>query len=443
MRRYLSFLFFFLFAGFSFSLSVADRQDKFNRLFRADVSPTEVLFQSFGWDSKVNGQGHVWYRNLQTKARELSEAGITHVWYPPVSRSVAQQGYLPGDWYDLGEGEELGHNRTFYGNRQELISSIQEMKRYGIKPVADVVINHRCASHQDENGVWNIFHHKSGKALWEKWALVRGSFGGTGSPDTGDVFPAAPDIDHTNKAVQADIVKYLLWLKNEIGFEGWRFDYVKGFDGFFVKKYVEESGVSFAVGEYWTSMAYGKELMPDQNAHRKELMNWIDRTEGASTAFDFTTKGILQEACQKEEYWRLRDSEGRAAGALGWWPEKSVTFIDNHDTGSKQAHWPFPGEKVLEGYAYILTHPGMPSVFWEHFYEWGDFHREKIRELIKLRHEQGLHKSSELIIHVAEQGLYVAETDSRVLLKMGSRNWEADEGWKSRLSGPGYQIWTR
>jgi alpha-amylase len=85
----------------------------------------------------------------------------------------------------------------------------------------------------------------------------------------------------------------------------------------------------------------------------------------------------------------------------------------------------------------------MPSVFWEHFYEWGDFHREKIRELIKLRHEQGLHKSSELIIHVAEQGLYVAETDSRVLLKMGSRNWEADEGWKSRLSGPGYQIWTR
>lgn len=436
-----SYLLLFLFVGLLFSAKISDRQDKFNRLFRANTSPTEVLFQAFGWDSTVNGQPHVWYRLLQSKAKDLSESGITHVWYPPVSRSVAAQGYLPADWYDLGEGEELGHNKTFYGNRQELISSIREMKRYGMKTVADIVVNHRCASHQDKHGNWNIFHHKSGRALWEQWAVVRGSFGGTGNPDTGDMFSAAPDIDHTNEAVQNDIIKYLVWLKNEIGFDGWRFDYVKGYDGFFVKRYIEESSASFAVGEYWTSMAYGKELLPVQDAHRKELMNWIDRTEGVSKAFDFTTKGILQSACQNGEYWRLRDQEGRAAGALGWWPENSVTFIDNHDTGSKQSHWPFPGDKVLEGYAYILTHPGLPTVFFEHFYEWGDFHQEKIRELLKLRHEQGLHKGSELVIHVAEQNLYVAEIDGRVLMKIGSRHWEPATDWQHRISGPNYQVW--
>ncbi len=35
-----------------------------------------------------------------------------------------------------------------------------------------------------------------------------------------------------------------------------------------------------------------------------------------------------------------------------------VTFIDNHDTGSTQQHWPFPSEHVGQGYAYIFTHPG-------------------------------------------------------------------------------------
>ena len=29
---------------------------------------------------------------------------------------------------------------------------------------------------------------------------------------------------------------------------------------------------------------------------------------------------------------------------LGWWPSRAVTFLDNHDTGSTQAHWPFPAQ---------------------------------------------------------------------------------------------------
>ena len=40
----------------------------------------------------------------------------------------------------------------------------------------------------------------------------------------------------------------------------------------------------------------------------------------------------------------------------------AVTFIDNHDTGFTQNLWPFPPDKVIQGYVYILTHPGIPSV---------------------------------------------------------------------------------
>ena len=34
------------------------------------------------------------------------------------------------------------------------------------------------------------------------------------------------------------------------------------------------------------------------------------------------------------------------AGMIGWWPSRAVTFVDNHDTGSTQAHWPFPQQAL-------------------------------------------------------------------------------------------------
>ena len=37
-------------------------------------------------------------------------------------------------------------------------------------------------------------------------------------------------------------------------------------------------------------------------------------------AFDFTTKGILQEACRLTQFWRLRDREGKPPGLIGWLP---------------------------------------------------------------------------------------------------------------------------
>jgi alpha-amylase len=422
-----------------------DRMELFQSFYADEkVSPTEILFQGFTWDASVNGQKYIWYKHLESKIPELKKAGITHVWFPPVSRSVSPQGYMPGDYYDLGEGEELSDNKTLYGNAKELKSAVRAMKKAGIVPIADIVINHRCGSHQ-EDGQWNVFHHKSGKMLWEKWAIVKGDYNGTGNSDTGGDFGAAPDIDHTNATVRADIIRWMNWLKSEVGFEGWRYDYTKGYDAYFINLYNKETHPVFSVGEYWTSMGYRqKYLLPDQDAHRQEIVDWLDRAEGNSRSFDFTTKGILQTAVQNGEYWRLKDKDGRAAGVVGWWPEKAVTFIDNHDTGSTQAHWPFPSDKVLEGYAYIMTHPGTPTIFWDHLFTWGDDVRNTIIEMANLRHEFNIHKTSELNIWLAEQNLYVAETDGAVLLKIGPKSWQPEgNDWQVRIQGSGFTIWTR
>lgn len=54
------------------------------------------------------------------------------------------------------------------------------------------------------------------------------------------------------------------------------------------------------------------------------------------------------QAAVKGELWRLRDPTGKPPGVMGWWPSRAVTFIENHDTGSTQGHWPFPSSHVME-----------------------------------------------------------------------------------------------
>jgi alpha-amylase len=125
-------------------------------------------------------------------------------------------------------------------------------------------------------------------------------------------------------------------------------------------------------------LTFGAKPCSGANYHRQRTMDWIDATGARSAAFDLTTKWQLQLAVERTEYWRM----GCIPGGLGWWPAMSVTFIDNHDTGPSpdggQNHWPFPGAKVEQGYAYILTHPGTPTVYWPHYFDWGPDLRGKI-----------------------------------------------------------------
>lgn len=396
-----------------------------------------VILQGFGWNSQSRGTPSKWYRLIESRAENIKSLGVDFVWFPPVSRSVSPQGYLPGDYYDLGSKE----SPTFYGDQQQLEAALDALNAQGVAPIADIVVNHRCAGKQDNNGIWNIFHFASGKAQWEQWAVCKGQYGGAGNDDSGEGFHAAPDIDHSNPRVREDVAEWLNWMK-KLGFKGWRYDYSKGYAAKYAGYYDEQTAPVFSVGEVWTNMAFqGSYLKPNQDAHRKELCNWLDANPSkVACLFDFTTKGILQVAVNGE-YGRLKDSEGKPSGLIGWWPQRAVTFLDNHDTGSQQNHWPFPDKKVMQGYAYILTHPGIPCVFWEHAYDWDLY--AQIQKLIAVRKVNKIHSTSKVEIVKAEDGLYAAIIDGKVAMKIGGKDWAPDASFKLVASGDQYAVWAK
>lgn len=156
------------------------------------------------------------------------------------------------------------------------------------------------------------------------------------------------------------------------------------------------------------------------------------------------------------------------------WPSRAVTFVDNHDTGSSLQHWPFPRDHIEEGYCYILTHPGTPCVFYDHFFEGGL--GDKIRELIKIRKNSKLNARSkvaylpcssaftdgafrcrhdklsvfidpQIVVNKASSDVYAATIDEKVCMKIGHGDWSPNQAkigghkWKSASQGKNYSVW--
>ncbi len=388
-----------------------------------------VLLQGFHWNSARYSNPN-WYNTLLNNVSDLKGMGITHVWFPPPSDSGAVEGYMP---------RQLNNLNSKYGSSAELTNVVRAFTNNGIKAVADVVVNHRVGT----TG-WSDLTNPN----WTTWAIVNNDECncGLGNADSGDGFGAARDLDHRNVGeVQNGITTWLNSTIKPVGFSGLRFDYVKGFGASYAGQYANAFGAEFCVGELWTDLN-----LNDVNPHRQAIMNWINGTNNSCGAFDFTTKGLLNDALANGNYWRLKDAQGKPQGALGWWPAMSVTFVDNHDTGpsescgSGQNHWPVPCGAVMQGYAYILSHPGIPTVYYPHIYNWGL--KTPIAALMAARKAAGVHSTSAVAIQQATQGLYAAiitGSTRQLAMKIGPNSWSPGAGWTLQTSGTNYAVWMK
>ncbi|RJP26225.1 MAG: hypothetical protein C4520_00905 [Candidatus Abyssobacteria bacterium SURF_5] len=431
---------------------------------------TDIMLQGFHWQAKNNGQHGAWYDLIAARAQDMQEAGITIVWFPPASKTprwdlneegdpYSACGYVPMDYYDLGEYEQWvqdgwpnytgrwyrhGGFETLYGSREELEDAINVLHGRGIRAIADIVLNHRGPRQKNDCDEWISWGDEtgtiaSGKMFWghkndcSPPEVVSSNGGGGGNDDGESEFP--PNIAHQDANVRSQFKGWLFWMRNSIGFDGWRYDYVKGFSPDRVREYNDATNPTWSVGEFW-----------DENTDA--VIAWINasHTDDAkkSAAFDFSAKSILTRSFGAGNYEELK----ALPGLMGRWPAKAVTFLDNHDTHPPHENpRQFPDHRLLEGYAYVLTHPGVPCIYWQHFYDKGQLIHDKIKELSNLRREQGISNTSTVWVIRAEQDLYAAQIDNKLVVKIGSQPWEPADagisGYTVRSEYGDYRIWTK
>ncbi len=402
----------------------------------------DVLFQAFDWNVQNQPAGQTWYDIVSQNRNLIKDAGIDMIWMPPPSNSAAPQGYLP---------RELNNLNSAYGTQAQLVNLINQYHALDIKVLSDIVINHRVGTNDAvtfTNPAWPTFYITADD---EGRNFVPGpvefSINGDYVPGfalksdgSNGTFAAARDLDHKNPAVRAEIIKWMNFLKNDIGFDGWRYDFVHGYDPIYNKEYNDATNPYFAVGELLESS-------------RVQTNNFVNFTQQSSSAFDFNTKVSLQNAIRDNNLSYLRDGQGRPSGMIGINPSKSVTFLDNHDTGFAQqccgSGYVFPGGEtnLRKGYAYILTHPGNPAVFWTHFIDGGSGVRNAIKNLITARKSVRVHSASTISIAEARNDLYAAYIDGKsgtLAMKLGSGNWSPNgNGWVLQTSGTDYAVWTQ
>lgn len=404
---------------------------------------SRVLVQGFTVESHQGSNQGKWYAYLRQKISALQAARIDLLWLPPPSQGEGA-GYHP---------QELHNFSNNYGNAAEHATLLKELRSSGIEPIADVVVNHRSGTNgwsTFENPAWPPYFICNTDEFWkqdptrlpnpkDKQNLTSKRKGGPDYPysDKAD-WPYSRDIDHENIWVREQIHAYLNLLV-KLGYGGWRWDMAKGFDPRYVGEYNRRSFPLFSVGEYW-------------DGDVTKIEKWVKETATgpvrASHAFDFPTYYRLVNALRARNYPALASLTQKDT-LLARLPAYAVTFVENHDTGKpSQPEDSLPNDdRLMQAYAFLLTHPGVPSIFWKHFDTWG--HAKELGALVKARKAARIHSASAVAAHTKDNlyVAYVGEAGAKpsLVLHLGAGNVEKPDpkAWALAASGNGYSVWLR
>jgi alpha-amylase len=328
-----------------------------------------VILQAFYWDCpRLDHKEFQWWSHVAGQIPALRKAGFTALWIPPASKAAnlegPSMGYDPYDYYDLGDIDQKGSIDTWFGSKDDLLRLIQTAHENEMLVFADLVINH-CSGGDgkevnplDHQERWTRFTPKSGKFFRDSKCFHPSPYETWDDGTFGDM----PDLCHRDPYVYTQILEYSRWLLEDIGFDGFRYDCVKGYGGWMIRAIQELRALRdgrafkpFGVGECWDSDRVIGDWLDETNA-------WSDNPAGA---FDFPLRDRLKDLCDSYGY----SLKNLPAGGtlLTDRPLQAVTFVENHDVARSN---PITQDKIL-AYAFILTHEGYPCVFWQDYFNWG------------------------------------------------------------------------
>lgn len=441
---------------------------------QAGFNDDRVMLQGFYWESYRHGDPRFpqfgdrkWYQIVQDLAPVIRAGRFDLIWLPPPSfAGGSSAGYNPKEYFTLDNS---------YGNFAQQRAMLEALLNSGVEPVADIVINHR-----DATTGWAGFRNPA----WGTWAICRSDeafsnpasevFGTpiglrgaeeerplpyTSHGGTTYQYGSFRDIDHTNPQVRRDLIRYLLQLRSA-GYRGWRYDMVHGYHAKWIAVYNGATHPTFSVGEYdWDKQgeqrgwSFNTAIMPG------------DLTT-SSSVFDFSTQFVLKDNKGNYGAWY---GFGNGVGLVGDttdgrpWKNRAVTFLENHDTGYRTNEDGTPEKdhqfdsfannwQVEQAYAQILTHPGVPTVYWKHYFDWGRDLQNKIRALINARKVAGVDAGSTLNLqdNARANGVYAARvvgSHGALYVRIGGDDsrWQPSfsgyRDYREYAQGNGWKVW--
>ncbi|WP_396633384.1 alpha-amylase domain-containing protein [Maribacter sp. R86514] len=329
-----------------------------------------VMMQAFYWDVT---EGGIWWDNVDSKLESWAANGVDAIWIPPISKGQSggfSMGYDPADYFDFGDFQQHGTTETRFGNREELEKMIGTAHENEIAVIADIVLNHNSGGALEYNEfrqieTYTLFEPASGlfNRTWLNYLPNAVNLEDEGR------FGGFPDLDLKNDYVmdwlwrsEESVASYYM---NTLKIDGWRFDFVKGFSPEVVKQWIGTVG-GYSVGENF-----------DGNVS-DVVGPWVEAT--GANAFDFPNFFNMRNAFLNGNLNELTNPN-----LISTMPEKAVTFVGNHDTESRDGSNEFPDEFETHAYAYIMSAPGYPCVFYSHYEDSGEDQKDKINQLIQIR----------------------------------------------------------
>ena len=398
----------------------------------------DVMLQGFYWDS--NQDKHYgctrWY-NLQQQAAEISSY-FDLIWLPPSAMSSGGVGYHP---------KQYSNQNSDWGTRAELETLIQLLHDGGTKVIADMVVNHIdtkegwCTFYEQDFGEYGKFQI-DGSYISQNDEMNSDSGAGscqgaaTGAWEDGyggeSNYGSARDLAHGDEKVRQMCRAYAQWMINEMKYDGFRYDYCKGFHMSHVDDYNATAGAYFSMIEYWDG---------DANVLWDRIVDAGENT----LALDFGTKySAINDGIAKGDYSKCLGS-GLLGKGKGKW---AVTFIDNHDTferndsefgGNFQSMSDNMSYHLLEANAFILSMPGVPCIFYPHWKKYG----AAIKPMILARKAVGVHSESAVSDEVVGNGYraYVTGTKGTLILELGAACSSCPYGYIEVAAGAGYKMY--
>lgn len=382
-----------------------------------------VMLQSFSW----NGFAESSWSALTQQADTLSKY-FNLIWAPPSgypNTTSNNMGYYPVYW--------LNQNSAF-GTEAELRTMIKTFKDKGTGIIADVVINHKNGKLKycdfvDES----VTGQNTGKTYSVSWDNANytqicsddesntdkssEAYGKVkGNKDTGLNDGGCRDLDHTNSTTQKNVEAYEDFLLNEMGYTGFRYDFVKGFDPKYINTYNTAAKPAYSVGEYWQGSVTDSKSGDHPFGGVKD---WVDATGKTSAAFDFPMKYFIQDAFGNSNWSKLANYTTSTLMGTGGYAQYAVTFVDNHDTGEPHDNPQPLRANIAAANAYILAMPGTPCIWLSHW----TAYKTIIKKCILARKLAGITNTSTVETSVGSSTGYYAKvkgTKGEVLIVIGA-----------------------